>query len=293
MRVGVVMNIINTVLNFLFIYPTRVAVIAGISITLPGAGFGIEGAALASAIAYTYGGIAITVKLWKHADISPKGQSFKPDKTILIPCVRVAFPNMCQRFATSLGYVVFASMINSLGETSAAAHTIANTVESGFYIPGWGMQTAAATLAGNALGAKDGKKLRDLERAIIPLETGLMTVCGALLFAFAPQLMTLFSRDADVIRLGSTVLRMVAISEPFYGIPIVLEGMMQGVGKTVAPFIFSVIGMWGVRIIGTFICTQLLGMGLIAAWACMIAHNVLLFVLFAVYFARGKWKPKF
>ena len=64
MRVGVVMNIINTVLNFLFIYPTRVAVIAGISITLPGAGFGIEGAALASAIAYTYGGIAITVKLW-------------------------------------------------------------------------------------------------------------------------------------------------------------------------------------------------------------------------------------
>ena len=131
--------------------------IAGISITLPGAGFGIEGAALASAIAYTYGGIAITVKLWKHADISPKGQSFKPDKTILIPCVRVAFPNMCQRFATSLGYVVFASMINSLGETSAAAHTIANTVESGFYIPGWGMQTAAATLAGNALGAKDGK----------------------------------------------------------------------------------------------------------------------------------------
>ena len=95
MRVGVVMNIINTVLNFLFIYPTRVAVIAGISITLPGAGFGIEGAALASAIAYTYGGIAITVKLWKHADISPKGQSFKPDKTILIPCIRVAFPNMC------------------------------------------------------------------------------------------------------------------------------------------------------------------------------------------------------
>ena len=65
---------------------------------------------------------------------------------------------MCQAFCNNrFGYVVFASMINSLGETSAAAHTIANTVESGFYIPGWGMQTAAATLAGNALGAKDGK----------------------------------------------------------------------------------------------------------------------------------------
>ena len=86
---------------------------------------------------------------------------------------------------------------------------------------------------------------------------------------------------------------MVAISEPFYGIPIVLEGYDAGSWKTVAPLSLGVIGMWGVRIIGTFICTQLLGMGLIAAWACMIAHNVLLFVLFAVYFARGKWKPKF
>ena len=66
------------------------------------------------------------------------------------PCFRVALPNMLQRFGTSFGYVVFASMINALGETSTAAHTIANTVESAFYIPGWGMQTAAATLSGNA-----------------------------------------------------------------------------------------------------------------------------------------------
>lgn len=45
------------------------------------------------------------------------------------PACCIAFPNMLQRFATSLGYVVFASMINSLGEISTAAHTIANTVE--------------------------------------------------------------------------------------------------------------------------------------------------------------------
>lgn len=77
-----------------------------------------------------------------------------PDMQILKPCLRVAFPNMLQRFGTSLGYVAFASMINSIGEVATAAHTIANTVEFTFYIPGYGMQTAAATLAGNAFGAK-------------------------------------------------------------------------------------------------------------------------------------------
>ena len=291
MQVGVAFNVINIVLNYFLIYSTRTVSIGGKNVLIPGAGWGVQGAAAASAIAYTIGGIAITIKLWKHPDISPKGQSFKLDKVVLKPCLKVAVPNMFQRFATSLGYVAFASMINSLGETATAAHTIANTVESAFYIPGWGMQTAAATLAGNALGANDNKKLSGLARAIMPLEIGLMVVSGGLLFTFAPVLIRLFSSDAQIISLGSTVLRMVAVSEPFYGVPIVIEGMMQGVGKTVTPFVFNVVGMWGVRILGTFVCIHMLGMGLISAWGCMIGHNLLLFILFTRHYLSGKWNP--
>lgn len=292
MVVGLFMNLLNIILNFFLIYPTRSFPLGERTFTLPGAGWGVEGAAVASALSFVYGGAAITVKLWRHPAVSPRGQSLRPDRSILKPCFKVAFPNMLQRFATSLGYVAFASMINSLGEISTAAHTIANTVESAFYIPGWGMQTAAATLAGNALGAKDGRRMQSLARCILPLEIGLMVISGGLLFLFAPQLMCLFSRDSQVIELGATVLRMVAVSEPFYGVPIVFEGIMQGVGKTVAPFIYNVLGMWCARIAGTFVCTQLLGLGLISAWACMIAHNLLLFVLFTVHYATGKWKPK-
>jgi Na+-driven multidrug efflux pump len=182
-------------------------------------------------------------------------------------------------------------MVNSLGEISTAAHTIANTVESAFYIPGYGMQTAAATLAGNALGAGDKDKMKKLSHAIFPLEILLMTLSGALLFLFAPGMMTLFTKDPAVIMLGTTVLRMVAVSEPFYGVSIIIEGMMQGVGSTMRPFVFNICGMWGIRIIGTFICTQLLGMGLVSAWACMILHNLLLFTAFAVHYLRGRWNP--
>lgn len=293
MVAGIFVNVINIVLNFFLIYPTREFSAFGNNYIVYGMGWGIEGAAAASAIAYTVGGIIITVTLWRHREISPKGQKLRPDITVLKPCLRVALPNMFQRFATSLGYVAFASMINSLGETATAAHTIANTVESAFYIPGYGMQTAAATLSGNACGAKDKDRLSNLAKAAIPLVIILMILSGGLLFLFAPQLMGLFSDDTEVIGLGVTVLRMVAVSEPFYGVPIVVEGIMQGAGKTVTPFIFNALGMWCVRIVGTFICTQLLGFGLVAAWACMIGHNVLLFVLFIVHYAAGRWKPKY
>ncbi len=291
MRVGIGVNIINIVLNFILIYPTREIAFANFSIPMFGAGLGVIGAAIASAAAFGFGGIYMTVVFWKHPLISPRGQKISPDFEILKPCLKVAFPNMLQRFGTSLGYVAFASMINSLGEVSTAAHTIANTVESAFYIPGYGMQTAAATLAGNSLGAGDQQKMKDFTHVITKLEVFMMIVSGGLLFAFAPAMMGIFTKDPEVIRLGATVLRMVAVSEPFYGVSIIIEGIMQGVGQTVTPFKFNIIGMWGVRIIGTFICINLLHFGLVSAWACMIAHNLLLFGMFLTYYKSGKWNP--
>ncbi|MBE5951673.1 MAG: MATE family efflux transporter [Lachnospiraceae bacterium] len=291
MKVGVVVNIVNVLLNFLFIYPTRQMTIFQITFTMPGVGLGVVGAAIASAIAFTVGGLLITIILWRHPFVSPKGESLKPDMSILKPCFRVAIPNMFQRFGTSLGYVAFASMINSIGEVATAAHTIANTVESAFYIPGYGMQTAAATLAGNAYGARDEKRMKELARMFLPIEILLMMFSGAMLFTFAPALMSIFSESEEVIRLGTTVLRMVALSEPFYGFSIIVEGMMQGVGKTKTPFAYNIIGMWCVRIVGTFVCTQLLSLGLVAAWGCMIAHNMLLFVLFLICYCRNAWNP--
>ena len=291
MRIGLGVNLINVVLNFFLIYPTRTISVFGLRMTAWGAGLGVTGAALASAISFVFGGVAITVALFRHRSVSPRDRSIRPDWTVLRPCMRIALPNMLQRFATSLGYVVFASMINALGDLSTAAHTVANTVESAFYIPGYGMQAAAATLTGNAIGARDRERLRDLTALITALEVGMMIVSGGLLFAFAPQMVRVFSSDPEVIRLGSTVLRMVAVSEPIYGVSIVLEGMLMGAGKTRAPFIFNVAGMWGVRILGTWICTHFFRLGLVSAWACMIGHNVLLCILFVLYCRYGRWNP--
>ena len=292
MWVGIWVNIVNVVLNVLFIFPTSQIQLFGTTVTIYGANLGVIGAALASAIAFAVGGIIITIKLFTHPTISPIGLSLKPDMEVLRPCLQVALPNCMQRFATSFGYVVFAAMINSLGDISTAAHSIANTVESAFYIPGYGMQTAAATLAGNAWGARDKQRIRDLTKMIIVIEVTLMVVSGGLLFIFAPQMMGLFSKQTQVILLGATVLQMVAVSEPIYGVSIIIEGMMQGMGNTRLPLIFNIAGMWGIRIVGTYLCTQVLDMGLISAWACMICHNVFLFGAFAYLCATNRHIPR-
>ncbi len=289
MLVGIAVNAVNVILNFFFIYPSRY-VFSG-KIFIPGLNLGVIGAAIASAISFAIGGILITVALFRHPMLSPRGASFKPDPEILAPCFRIALPNALQRFGTSFGYVAFAAMVNSLGEISTAAHTIANTVESAFYIPGYGMQTAAATLAGNAVGEKNSRKITELSRMMLFIEVILMIFSGGMLFALAPYMMRIFSKDAAVILLGTQVLRMVALSEPFYGVSIIIEGMMQGMGKTLVPFITNITGMWAIRIVGTFISTQIFGLGLVSAWACMILHNLMIFAVFITLYVSGKYNP--
>ncbi len=287
MLVGAIVNVVNIVLNFFLIYPSREL----FGLFIPGAGLGVIGAGIATAVSYTVGGILITVALWRHEGLSPSGASLKPDAAILKPCLKVAFPNALQRFGTSLGYVVFAAMINAIGGVATAAHTFANTVESAFYIPGYGMQTAAATLVGNEYGAKNRDNINRLGRMMLFIEVILMILSGAVLFFAAEPMMMLFSNDGEVISLGTTVLCMVALSEPFYGISIIIEGMMQGMGRTTMPFVTNVIGMWGVRIVGTFICTVVFGLGFVSAWGCMILHNLFICAVFLFYYLSGRWNP--
>ena len=289
--VNLLVNAVNIVLNFLLIYPARRLTVFGLSLTIPGAGLGVTGAAIASAISFAVGGIGMTLAVMRHRLLSPRGLSLRPNGEILRPCLRVALPCALQRFGTSFGYVAFASMINGLGTISTAAHSIANTAESAFYIPGYGMQTAAATLAGNCYGARDKARMKRLSRMLIALEIALMILSGASLFIWAERLMGVFTRDAAVIALGARVLRMVALSEPIYGVAVILEGIFQGVGDTKSAFVFNILGMWGVRILGTWIMLRRFGGGLTAAWGCMIAHNLLLGALLTARYLRGRWNP--
>ena len=291
MKCGVIMNLVNVVANFLLIYPTRTLSLFGAPFIMPGAGLGVIGAAWGTAIAYAVGGTLMTLSLWRHPQVSPRGQSLRPNWEIMRPCLKVALPAALQRFGTSFGYVAFASIINSCGSVTTAAHSLANTAESCFYIPAYGIQAAASTLAGNAYGRRDQDYMKSITRTLLILEPSLMAVSGTILFIIAPFMLRSLTPDAEVIALGAKVLRMVAVSEPLYGVAVVLEGIFQGVGDTRSTFVFNIVGMWGVRVLGTFITVRLMGLGLVAAWACMIAHNILLCLLLVLRYRTGKWNP--
>lgn len=292
MKVNLIMNITNIILNLLLIYGNQKIYIGGLKITTFGAGLGVVGSAIAAAISYVISGFLMYFALYKNKLVSPKDKKIRLDITIMKRCISVGFPVTIERVVTCLGQVVFSSLVTRLGTLAFAAHSIAITAEEAFYIPGYGMEAAASTLAGNALGEKNEKKLQQTSVMIIGLAVVLMTITGTLLFMFPDVMMSFFIKDPRVIKSGSSVLRIVAVSEPMFGALIILEGIFNGVGDTKTPVLVSIISMWGVRILSTFICVNKFNLGLKAVWICMVADNIFRFTILFIRFLSGAWKKK-
>jgi Na+-driven multidrug efflux pump len=176
--------------------------------------------------------------------------------------------------ASCLGYVLFAGMVSSMGTTTFAAHSIAVSAEELFYIPGYGLRTASSALIGNALGEGNERKLLITERLSIALTLVLMFLGGVLLYLTAFPLMKVFTISLPVAELGAQVLRLVAFTEPFFGLMVVFEGIFYGKGKAKGIFAIETAGMWGIRLLFTFLCVNVWHLSLEAVWYCMIADNI-------------------
>ena len=220
---------------------------------------------------------------WKH---------FEPDTGLLRQCAAIGTPVLGTSMVSCLGYVVFAGLISGMGTTVFAAHSIAVTAETIFYVPGYGLRSAASTLISNARGEGNAGKLKTVAGVSIGLTVAMMCVSGILLYFGAHLLMRLFSPSEAVVSLGAQMLRLVALSEPFFGLMVVLEGVFYGLGRTRYAFVVESIGMWGVRIFFTFLVVQVWGLGLRAVWYCMIADNVCKAVLLALPFVRKQQRKR-
>lgn len=207
-------------------------------------------------------------------------------------CAVVGLPVLGTSLVSCVGYVMFASLVSGMGTTVFAAHSIAVTAEEIFYVPGYGLRSAASTLIGNARGEQNTQKLKQVALLSVALTVAIMCVSGFVLYLGARPLMSIFSPVTEVVDLGAQMLKLVALSEPFFGLMVVLEGVFYGLGRTRYAFLVESIGMWGVRILFTFLCVQVWGFGLREVWFCMIADNVSKAVLFAVPFLIRRSRQK-
>ncbi|MDD3242680.1 MAG: MATE family efflux transporter [Eubacteriales bacterium] len=291
MLINVAANAVNVAGNYFLIYKPHTADLFGLRFGVWGAGLGVRGAALATAVSVGLAGVLMFLALLSrrqrvYLDLRTR---FHWDGDILKKILKVGLPAAMERLAINGGQLVFLRIVAGLGTVPLAAHHLGVTAESLCYLPADGYAAAATTLVGQACGAGDTQSARRYGQITFRLGFVTMLFTGGLLFAFSPQIMGLFTPDAAVIALGAPVLRLVALVQPLFATAIILSGALRGAGDTRWPFYISAGCMWGIRQALAWVCAYSLGMGLMGAWVGMVADLAARGLLIYLRFRRGKW----
>ena len=272
------MCVMDVVFNYIFIYILDLGVM--------GAAIGTGVAMLITAVLMLY---FLLVKS-KMLSLVGRPGSFNPKSDTISTAFKIGAPMGLQHLLMGGAYVVSTMIVAPLGTIAIAAHSLAITVESLCYMPGYGIAEAATTLVGQGIGAGQKLLTRSFARMSVGLGIAVMTMMGVLMWIFAPELMSLMSPVEEVIVQGTQVLRIEAWAEPMFAAAIVANGVFIGAGDTIIPAIMSLVSMWAVRL--TLAASLAPKYGLKGVWMAMASELTFRGSIFLIRLFKGNWSEK-
>ena len=284
----IIMCVLDVLFNFLLIFPTRQ--IGGF--TVPGAGLGVAGASLGTALSYVVVVVLMLFFLLVRSDslLLRRGEGLQMTADTLKRAAKIGIPVGVEQMIMSGAQVMGTRIVAPLGTVAIAANSFAITAESLCYMPGYGIGSAATTLIGQSIGAKRTDLTRRLGWKTTALGMIVMGIAAVLMFIFAPFMIGIMTPDASVVALGAQVLRIAAFIEPFYAASIVANGVFRGAGDTLIPSILNFASMWAVRLpLAAILSKQY---GLKGYWFAMCIELFVRGVLFLFRLASTKWMKK-
>jgi putative MATE family efflux protein len=285
MVLGVVLTVLNLVLNIVFI--------SGLG---PIPRFGTTGAAIGTVIASGLVGVYSLWKLWRGGWVIsfPRGNGWGPDWPIIRSLFRFGLPTGIQGIAMNIGGVLLLAFIGSLAQSAAAQAAYAVSYSQLFSLITWtsiGLMGAAAAVAGQNLGA--GHPERADKSVHIAAGYGLAgaALIGAVFLLFPRQLLALFGmNEPAVAELGVQLLRVLSVSGLLVAVALTYTGGLQGTGDTRSPLYISIVSQIAVPLGICFVIRQTGTLDPLDIWLAILAGHAARCLLSVTRFNQGRWR---
>lgn len=254
---------------------------------------GVTGAAVATTIGRGTGALfALSRLLRPGARVHLERRFLRLDFGVMWRLIRLSTSAAFQMFIGMASWILLVRVLSSFGSAAIAGYTIAMRVIIFALLPSWGMSNAAATMVGQALGARDPDRA---ERAVwIAGRYNLvfLGIVGALFLAFAPWIVHLFSTDPEVARYAIDALRIVAAGFVFYAYGMVVTQSFNGAGDTWTPTLINLFCFWLWEIPLAWLLALELGMGPRGVFLAIAIAYASVAVVSVILFRRGGWKSQ-
>lgn len=255
--------------------------------------FGVEGAAIATTIGR---GSAVLFQLavlfygWSKIKVGFKDLVLRVG--VMLNLIKVSLGGIGQFLIGTSSWVFLMRIMSEFGSEVLAGYTIAIRVMMFTFMPAWGMSNAAATLVGQNLGAKQPDRA---EQSV--WQTGkycaiFMGLVSLAYLFFAPQIISWFTNEANVIENGSLCLRVIAAGYIFYAYGMVVINSFNGAGDTETPTIINFICFWLFQLPFAYLMAITFDFGPTGVFLAIVLAEVLISVIAIIWFRKGKWKLK-
>lgn len=255
-------------------------------------GWGLEGAAVATCIGRGTGVVYQLYHLFYGGGlIKIKWSDVFPDFTIIKSMVSLAWPATFQFIIASGSWIILTRLVADAGGTEASAgYQIAIRNVVFFILPAWGLSNAAATLVGQNLGA--GQPQRAEKSVILATKYNaiFMTMVSIIFIFLSPQIISFFTDQDEVQKIGISALQIIGSGFIFYGIGMVMIQSLNGAGDTRTPTWINFVGFWLFQIPLAYYFVTFTDWGLNALFAAIPIAETSIAVMAFIIFRQGKWK---
>ena len=214
-------------------------------------------------------------------------RDFKPNMEVVRNAFGIGGPMGLNHVLMGAAQIVSTIIVAPLGTVAIAAHSLAITVESLCYMPGFGIAEAATTVVGQSFGAAKQQLCRSFAHMTAGLGIVVMTAMGVLMWGFAPELMAIMTPVEEIIAIGTECLRIEAFAEPMFAAASVCNGIFVGTGDTLRPAMMNLLSMWGVRL--TLAALLATTYGLPGVWTAMAIELTFRGLIFLARLFHGGW----
>ena len=257
---------------------------------------GIRGAALGTICASFFSFIVLLGFYLRETARAPYKATdawlFRPD--IMKRLLRFGLPAGVEPFLVWFAFNVFVQLMHSYGPDTAAAATIAFNWDSVAFVPMLGLGTAATSVIGQHIGAKD---YDGAQRSVyLTLRVALFyAVAMIVLFVgFAGSLVLVFSSgfqdpNGKIAEMAATMLRLLAIYTIANSSKLVLSGSLRAAGDTAWVMWVSISIHWTMAV-AVVLLVRVIHAHQYVAWSTLIVMNNATAICTLCRFRTGKWR---
>ncbi|MBK1683475.1 MATE family efflux transporter [Rhodoferax fermentans] len=290
MQANVLMNVLNVILSYVLIYGMHLRTEW---FTIDVSSYGVTGAAVAISLARLGGTVYLLAMLRRYQHLLPlQLRSFHFDGKLLRALFAIGIPASVESLVFNGGKLLVQVMVVGMGTVAIAANFIAFSVALLLNIPGNALAVALTTLVGQAVGRGDEA---DAERDmwyVLKLAGIAMLGIGMVCAPLAQWIVGLYSRDAEVISLGATLVQLNCLFLIAYPTTFVLPNGLKGAGDARYAMFTTLIGLCLFRLCLGYAFGVLLGWGVVGVWLGMFTDWLVRSGLYLARLAGGRWKGR-